>query len=401
MTIEPEVLPPRSETGVTGWLKANLFGTPLNSVITVLVGGLAFAAIYGIGSWTLFEADWSAIDQNVKLFLVGQYPTEELWRIGVVMVGLAFMMGVSWAVWGDTLRTFARIVAAAAGIIAIAPMDPAGFDLPVRVWYGAGGVSVLIGFWTARSLRPAPKWVIRGWVAGFLVALAVIWGVGDSGPLPRVSTGVWGGLLLTFALALAGIVASFPFGVLLALGRRSSLPVVKWMSVAFIELIRGVPLITLLFMTLIIVPLLLPEGTQFDRVLRAFVAITVFSAAYMAENVRGGLQAVPIGQVEGAKALGLGGIPTMAFVVLPQALRAVIPAIVGQFISLFKDTSLVVTVGLLDILGISKSIVLGNVKWIGAQAEVFLFVGVVFWVFTFSMAYASRKLEKSLGVGER
>ena len=202
-------------------------------------------------------------------------------------------------------------------------------------------------------------------------------------------------------LALVGIVASFPIGVLLALGRRSRLPVVKGLSITFIELVRGVPLVTLLFMSIVIVPLFLPKGTSFDLVLRAVFAITLFSSAYMAENVRGGLAAVPLGQIEGAKALGLGGLQTMLFIVLPQALRAVIPAIVGQFISLFKDTSLVVIVGLLDILGIGKSLFLGNVRWFDAQAEVYLFIAAVFWVFTFSMAYASGKVEEALGVGSR
>jgi general L-amino acid transport system permease protein len=165
--------------------------------------------------------------------------------------------------------------------------------------------------------------------------------------------------------------------------------------------VRGVPLVSLLFMTQVILPLFLPEDLRIDRVLRALIAITLFSAAYMAENVRGGLQAVPRGQVEAARALGLSGPQVMLYIVLPQALRAVIPAIVGQFISLFKDTSLVVIVGMLDIVGIGKSIVLGNVQWIDQQREVYVFLAVVFWVFTFSMSYASRKLEEALGVGKR
>ena len=208
-------------------------------------------------------------------------------------------------------------------------------------------------------------------------------------------------MLLTFLLALMGIVASFPLGILLALGRRSNLPVVKVFSVLFIEIVRGVPLVTLLFMTQVVMPLFLPEGTSVDRMLRALLAITLFSSAYMAENVRGGLQSVAVGQVEAGKALGLGGFYIMLLVVLPQALRAVIPAIVGQFISLFKDTSLVVTVGLLDVLGIGKSILLGNVEWIGSQAEVYIFIGFVYWLFTYSMSYASRRVEENLGVGRR
>ena len=182
---------------------------------------------------------------------------------------------------------------------------------------------------------------------------------------------------------------------------RSKLPALSIFSTLFIELVRGVPLVSLLFMTQVILPLFLPEDLRIDRVLRALIAITLFSAAYMAENVRGGLQAVPRGQVEAARALGLSGPQVMLYIVLPQALRAVIPAIVGQFISLFKDTSLVVIVGMLDIVGIGKSIVLGNVQWIDQQREVYVFLAVVFWVFTFSMSYASRKLEEAPGVGKR
>jgi general L-amino acid transport system permease protein len=246
-----------------------------------------------------------------------------------------------------------------------------------------------------------PGWLMAAWVSSFFLALVLLRGFGDNTWLPLVETSRWGGLLLTFLLAVVGIVSSFPLGVLLALGRRSNLPVARVLSILFIELVRGVPLVTLLFMTQIILPLFLPEDIRIDRVLRAFLAITLFSAAYMAENVRGGLQSVPAGQVEAARALRLNGPRVMLFIVLPQALRAIIPVIVGQFISLFKDTSLVVIVGLLDIVGIGKSIILGNVEWIGSQREVYAFIAAVFWVFTFSMSYASRRLEAALGVGKR
>jgi len=197
-----------------------------------------------------------------------------------------------------------------------------------------------------------------------------------------------------------GIVFSFPLGVLLALGRRSQLPVVRWISVAYIELIRGVPLITLLFMASTMVPLFLPSGTNIDRVLRAMVGITLFSAAYLAENVRGGLQAIPRGQYEAASALGLNGALTMALVIMPQALRLIIPVLVGQFISLFKDTTLVATIGLLDLLGIARS-VLAQPQFISYQHEVLVFITLVYWVISYAMAVLSRRLETALGVGER
>ena len=460
MATTPEVLPPSTSVGIVGWLRANLFSTILNAAFTVVTGVLSVLMLVAIFRWVVFSADWSPVTESLKLFLVGQYPTEELWRVGAVVVGAAALMGVSWAVWGGVLRTFARIMAAGSLIVALSPLEPAGFDLAVRAWYLGGAASIVLGFALARAAALDPRWVMRAWVLGFFLGMALIWGfeetslgeslrgffgagaaltvvlgvagwvgrfpagvvlrwlawgwgalflvtivmfwgLGQTDIAPRVGTSRWGGLLLTFVLALVGIAASFPIGVLLALGRRSRLPVLKGFSITFIELVRGVPLVTLLFMTVIIVPLFLPRGTSFDLVLRALFAITLFSSAYMAENIRGGLAAVPLGQIEGAKALGLGGFQTMLFIVLPQALRAVIPAIVGQFISLFKDTTLVVIVGLLDVLGIGKALFLGNVRWFGAQAEVYLFIAAVFWVFTFAMAYASRKLEDTLGVGTR
>jgi general L-amino acid transport system permease protein len=189
--------------------------------------------------------------------------------------------------------------------------------------------------------------------------------------------------------------------VLLALGRQSSLPVVKVFCTLFIELVRGVPLVTILFMFSLILPLFLPENVRIDRVLRAMLAMTFFAAAYMAENVRGGLQSIPKGQIEAAKAVGLSGFHTMLLIVLPQALRAVIPAIVGQFIALFMDTTLAIIVGLVELLAVGKAVLNSNVQWLLLDKEVYVFIAVVFWVFTFSMSYASRRLERSLGVGER
>jgi general L-amino acid transport system permease protein len=215
-----------------------------------------------------------------------------------------------------------------------------------------------------------------------------------------VPTNLWGGLLLSLLLAIFGIVFSFPFGVLLALGRQSKMPALKTLSVVYIEVIRGVPLITLLFMGQLMLPFFLPSGITIDRVIRAVVAIIMFAAAYMAENVRGGLQSIPKGQGEAAEALGLSGWQKMLFIILPQALRAVIPVLVGQFIGLFKDTSLVSLVGLLDLLGISSG-VLANPNYIGRQLEVYSFIALLYWVFSYGMSYTSGRLETALGVGER
>jgi general L-amino acid transport system permease protein len=201
-----------------------------------------------------------------------------------------------------------------------------------------------------------------------------------------------------------GIFASFPLGVLLALGRRSNLPIVKWFCTIYIEVVRGVPLISVLFMSVLMLPLFLPSNIRVDNLVRVLVAITLFSAAYLAENVRGGLQSVPRGQEEAARALGLNVFQTMRLIVLPQALRAVIPAIVGQFISLFKDTSLVSIVGLAELLGIA-GIVINQPDWLtvtgGVEREVLLFAALLYWLFCFSLSKISRRIEQNLGVGTR
>jgi His/Glu/Gln/Arg/opine family amino acid ABC transporter permease subunit len=212
--------------------------------------------------------------------------------------------------------------------------------------------------------------------------------------LPLTDTRRWGGLLLTIMLSMVGIIASFPLGVLLALGRRSSLPVVSTACTLYIEFVRGVPLITVLFMAQLLVPLVNPALAEVDNVFRAMVGITLFSAAYLAENVRGGLQAIPPGQEEAAKALGLAGWQVTLFITLPQALRMVIPALVGQFISLFKDTSLVAIVGLTDLTGIAQSSV-AQTEFLGARREVYLFITIVYFVFCYVMAAISRRLEAS------
>jgi general L-amino acid transport system permease protein len=194
-------------------------------------------------------------------------------------------------------------------------------------------------------------------------------------------------------VAISGIVFSFPLGVLLALGRQSTLPLIKWFCVFYIEVVRGLPLIGILFMAQVMLPLFLPAGLEIDRVLRAIAAFVFFSAAYLAENVRGGLQSIPKGQAEAARALGLSIPLTIILITLPQALKASIPAIVGQFIGLFKDTSLVAIVGLVDLMGVSRT-VLSQPEFIGRYAEVYLFVALIYWMFCFSLSQASQKLEK-------
>ena len=207
--------------------------------------------------------------------------------------------------------------------------------------------------------------------------------------------------MLNLLLAVAGITLSLPIGIALALGRRSRLPVIRVLCVVFIEVFRGVPLIALLFMSQVLVPLAFPEDFSQNSLFRAAVVITLFSSAYMAENIRGGLQALDAGQAEAARALGLAGWQTMSLISLPQAIRNVIPAIVGQFISLFKDTSLVYVVGLLDVVEMGRAFIQGNTEYLASAKELFIFLALVFWVFTYGMSYVSRRIEQHLGVGKR
>ncbi|MEP0763377.1 MAG: amino acid ABC transporter permease [Chloroflexota bacterium] len=243
-----------------------------------------------------------------------------------------------------------------------------------------------------RAVRRA---VLGGWILSAPVILIILHGFEGSRTLPLVPTSVWGGLLLTILLTVVGIVASFPLGVALALGRRSELPAIKWTCTLFIETVRGVPLITILFMAKQIVPFFWSALSGLDLAIRMMIGVTLFSAAYLAENVRGGLQIIPYGQIEAARALGLNPALTTTLIVLPQALRAVIPAIVGQFISLFKDTSLVAVVGLFELVGIVDRIVSGQAIYRPYQREAYIVIAIIYFVISYAMSDVSRRLEQS------
>lgn len=261
------------------------------------------------------------------------------------------------------------------------------------------GAALFFNAWVIGTLGRREKLVRRAALAGWLLAAPVIVillrGFEGSRILPLVPTSVWGGLLLTILLTVVGITASFPLGVLLALGRRSELPAIKWTCTLFIETVRGVPLITILFMAKQIVPFFAEALSNMDLTVRMMVGVTLFSAAYLAENVRGGLQIIPHGQIEAARALGLNPFLTTTFIVLPQALRAVIPAIVGQFISLFKDTSLVAVVGLFELVGIVDRIVSGQAIYRPYQREAYIVIAIIYFVISYAMSDVSRRLEQS------
>ncbi len=399
LTSSGKILPPPVERyTVLGWLRRNLFSTWYNVLLTILALALVGVILAPTWRWLRTEARWDVIADNFGLFMKGQYPLDQVWRLWLCLHLIALSAGLMWGGFvrrRESVGWVLLLVPLVAGIGLLVDGVRSGWQLLLMT--GLGGGAALAG-------RRAPTFLRRPTVVLFLLSfpLCVLFvrGLDAIGIMPRVPTNLWGGLLLALLITVVGIVASFPLGVLLAFGRRSRLPVIRTLSVIYIEFIRGVPLITLLFMGQVMLPYFLPPGLTVDRVIRAMVAVILFSAAYMAENVRGGLQAIPRGQYEAASAIGLNGLQTTLLIILPQALRAVIPVLVGQFIGLFKDTSLVALVGLLDLVGIARG-VLANPAYIGRQIEVYTFIAIVYWLFSYGMAYASHRLEKALGVGQR
>ena len=264
---------------------------------------------------------------------------------------------------------------------------------------------LVVGVWCWALARSKPlgmvPWISTLTVATFVITVILLLGIEEIPGFQPVAVGNWGGLTLNLLLAVAGIGLSLPIGIALALGRRSNLPVVKLLCVVFIEIFRGVPLITLLFMSQVLVPLAFPVDAVPHALIRAAIVIILFSSAYMAENVRGGLQALHAGQAEAARALGLPAWQTTLYISLPQAIRNVIPAIVGQFIALFKDTSLIYIIGMLDVVEFSRAFIQGNVQFLANTQELFIFIALLFWIFTYTMSYVSRRVERHLGVGVR
>ncbi len=361
-TSATEVQPPVSERiTVLAWLKHNLFSTWYNSLLTILVAYLLYVTLVPFFRWAILDATiagdskeacsyggacWTLVKVRFGQYVYGLYPEDQRWRVNLALAIAALAMVPLF------LERFRHRLTYAIGLVVIYPI--VGYAL----FYG-------------------------GW-----------------GGLPVVETSLWGGLFLTLVIAGVGITASLPLGILLALGRRSEMPVIKSLCVAFIELVRGVPLVTILFMASVMLPLFLPAGVNFDKLMRALVGVALFSAAYMAEVVRGGLQAIPKGQYEAAMALGLGYWQMTGLIVLPQALRLVIPGIVNTFIGLFKDTSLVTIIGLFDLLGMAKLIVT-DPQWLGLAAESYIFAAFGFWIFCFAMSRYSQHVERRLSAGER
>lgn len=395
--------------GPLRWAKRNLFRTSWDTLLTLVIGSL----VAWMGATLirfLVGADFTILKVNLALFMVGRYPRTEMWR----PAGALILVGIFFGFMGAMASASAKAKAAEAGL----PFQPSGWRSFLRRFWPA---LLVVGLILTLTDTPGPALTVAATIGG---GLGVFYMGRNAPPTVRrltvpvlalllvgiyvvlVSGGVgwndWGGLHLSIFLTVAGILLAFPFGLVLALGRRSTLPAVRWLSVAYIELIRGVPLITLLLLGTFAIGFFLPGGLRPSPVIRILIAITMFEAAYIAEVVRGGLQSVHSGQVEASQALGLTPWRTMRLIVLPQALRNTIPAMVGQFISLYKDTSLVSIVGLFEILRVAQ-IATTQQRFLAQGLEVVTlgFAGLLFWIGSYVMSRESRRLEKRLGVGER
>jgi general L-amino acid transport system permease protein len=378
------------------WIRRNLFSGWFNGLLTVTVGAGALYLAYRLLRWVFITADWTVVKANLRLFMVGRFPEDQVWRVWVVGFLVVLLAGVSWGVSSAKLEWGARKVIlrlALTGLLvgALVYLLEGG-----RIWVLVGAMAgvfasgIAVGRARGRRLRMP---LAVAWTLAFPVVVLILRAFGGVPPQ------LWGGFVLNVLLAVVAIFLSFPVGIFLALGRRSTLPVIRLFAVGLIELIRGVPLVTLLIFGQFVLPLVLP-GMRLPDIIRAMTMFTVFSAAYVAEIVRGGMQGVPEGQYEAARALGLSTTRMMAMVILPQALRSTIPAMIGHFISLFKDTSLIVILGLPELLALARRAPI-NLRFIGREKEALLAAALIFWVLAFSMSRWSQRLERRLGVGER
>jgi general L-amino acid transport system permease protein len=394
---EIEMRPPVTVVGPWAWLRKNLFSTWYNVALTLLALWLLYIILRPAYEWATTEARWGVIEANLTLFMIGLYPREQIGRIWLTIFLLAGLVGFSWGVWREAARGFA-FMALGAGLSFILISFYFQWDVWDE-WALAVGI-LLAGYGVGRVMPRGPLIAVIAWFLYFPLVFLLVAGTPYIATLPPVASNLWGGLLLTLLLTIVGNFGALPLGILLALGRRSKLPIIRNFSIGYIELIRGVPLVTILYMASVLLPYFLPIDVRPDNVIRAMIGFILFEAAYQAENVRGGLQAIDRGQYEAASALGLNGAQTTALIILPQALRAVIPALFNSFISLFKDTSLVAIIGLFDVVRISRSI-LAQSEWLGTHREVFLFAFLIYWLFNMAFTYGSRRLEEAMGVGQR
>ena len=362
----PDRSPPGSTIGIIAWIRQNLFSSATNTFTTILFLYLFYLYIPPFLDWAIFNANITGSDRSVcDANKAGACWTFIKVRLDQLLFGLYFASNPE-QIWRPTL---------ALSLFAL----------------------ILIPLVIERT--PHKKWLMLFLLTVYPVIFVVLVYGGFFG-IPVSNTTQWGGFLLTFALAFVGIVLALPLGILLALGRRSEMPIIRALSVTYIEFWRGTPLITILFMASVMLPLFFPSGVEFDKVVRAMIGITLFQSAYTAEAVRGGLQAIDKGQDEASMALGMGYWRRNIFIILPQALKISIPSIVNTFIALFKDTSLVSIIGLLDLLNMSQT-ASRSLDWNGYDIEGYLFAGFIFWFFCYGMSSYSQSLEKKLDTDRR
>ena len=449
--IAPILPPPAREAGVTGWLYHNVFASfsdftsPTASIRSILIGlltvGLGYfflKQVYGLLNFSIFSAVWVGqegikrevcltVDQGgdlpsgwhgacwpfvyakMKFIFYGAYNNDQLWRVN--LTGLIGLIGLIWVIiermpYRKHVGVFLLTIYP---IIALILLTGGNFNTD----YNNVAINVLIGLGLITIGRQAAAGRLGGTITefaamfglfgwGFVIYAAITAALGADVGLVAIGTNDWGGLLITLVVAVTGIVAALPLGIVLALGRRSDMLVARILSTIFIEFWRGVPLITVLFMASVMLPLFLPEGVNFDNLLRALVGVMLFSAAYMAEVVRGGLQAMDKGQFEGADALGLSYIQKMRLIILPQALTHVIPGIVNTFIGLFKDTTLVSIVGIFDMLGAVQSTYSDTAWATPTQDDTgYLFICMIYFVFCFGMSRYSMFMEYKLSTSRK
>jgi general L-amino acid transport system permease protein len=421
---------PGSARGIVAWMRESLFSSIPYTILTLLCIYVLYVIIPPLFNFLIANAVWSGSDRNVcataaqggiqpdgwfgacwayvgaygNQFIYGRYPDAEQWRVNIV--GLMFFGGLApllipSAPFKRENIIFMVLLFPLAALILLTGghFEVAGLYIPLGI-LTVIALGLVFAFAKGSDSDPMPGLKTTAIIFASLFVLLFILGF-DFG-LRHVETEVWGGLLVTLVIAVTGIAASLPLGIALALGRRSALPIVRFTSIVFIEFWRGVPLITVLFMSSVMLPLFLPEGVSFDKLLRALIGVALFSSAYMAEVVRGGLQALPKGQYEGAMALGLNWTQMMQKIILPQALKLVIPGIVNTFIGLFKDTTLVLIIGLFDFLGQIQSS-FSDPTWSSPVQSMtgYAFAAIVYFVFCFGMSRYSQFMERKLDTGHK
>ncbi|MCH2395684.1 MULTISPECIES: amino acid ABC transporter permease [Oceanibaculum] len=433
---KPSLPPPPNTVGPVGWLRRNLFSTWYNTLLTAVALWLIVFTLYHLYDWgiakAVFVADsrrqcldtspegacWAGVFHWFNAFIYGRYPYAEQWRVNFSFIMLAVWMAPCWIP-----RVTGKIGIGLSAVL-IFPFFAgymfAGGDKGLFVQFMlSAAIVTFLSIWlhvaccllTGRSL-PATILSLAGkgddtdprvqrniLVGAFLVALVIVFAIQMPWELRDIPTNNWGGLFLTLVISGIAITTALPAGVVLALGRRSKMPVIRTASIVFIELFRSVPLITILFMAVTMMPLFLPETMVLNKLIQVIIAVCLFAAAYMAEIVRGGLQAIPRGQYEAAQSMGLSYWKMMGLVVMPQALKLMIPNIVSNFIGLFKDTTLVSIIGLYDLLLMLKA-VSQNPQWNGLHTEPFVFGAFVFFIFCYAMSRYSQRLERTLGAGQ-